>query len=141
MNSKQLGNITEVSVMLEFLKLGYNVLLPYGDCERYDFVVEINNHFYKIQVKTSKEKDGKIEFNTASTHYVDGKCVHDSYTKNEIDYFATFYKEKCYLIPVEICGNRTIALRYELPKNNQTRGIKWLKDYELGEVIKNLADV
>ena len=139
MNSKQLGNITEVAVMLEFLKLGYNVLSPYGDCERYDFVVEINNHFYKIQVKTSKEKDGKIEFNTASTHYVEGKCVHDSYTKNEIDYFATMYKEKCYLVPVEICGGRTVSLRYELPKNNQIRGVKWLKDYELGEVVKSFS--
>jgi ribosome biogenesis protein Tsr3 len=51
--SKQKGNITEVECMLSFLKLGYNVLTPYGDCERYDFVVEINNKFYKIQVKTA----------------------------------------------------------------------------------------
>ena len=106
MNSKQIGNVTEVSVMLEFLKLGYNILTPYGDCERYDFVVDINGKFYRIQVKTSKEEEGKISFNTASTHYTNGKCIHDSYTKKEIDYFATFYKNKCYLIPVEECGGR-----------------------------------
>ena len=139
MTSKQLGNITEVSVMLEFLKLGYNVLTPYGDCERYDYVVEINRKFYRIQVKTSKETDGKFEFNTASTHYSDGKCIHDSYSKDEIDFFATFFNNKCYLIPVEDCGTRKASLRFAEPKNGQTRGIKWAKDYELEEVIKNLC--
>jgi hypothetical protein len=39
--------------MLEFLKLGYNILTPYGDCERYDFVVDVNGKFYKIQAKTA----------------------------------------------------------------------------------------
>ena len=53
LNSKQKGNITEVECMLAFLKLGYNVLTPYGDCERYDFVVDINNKLYKIQAKTA----------------------------------------------------------------------------------------
>ena len=138
MNSKQLGNITEMSVMLSLLKLGYNVLVPYGDCERYDFVADIKGKFYKIQVKTSKLKDGRLEFSTASTHYLNGKCIHDSYTKDEIDYFATFYKNHCYLIPVEICGNRSSSLRIDAPKNGQTKGIKWAKDYELEEVVKNL---
>lgn len=140
MNSKQIGNITEVSVMLEFLKLGYNILTPYGDCERYDFVVDINGKFYKIQVKTSKEtEEGKISFNTSSTHYVNGKCIHDSYTKKEIDYFATFYKNKCYLIPVEECGGRSVSLRFVPTKNGQTRGVKMAIDYELEEVIKKLS--
>ena len=137
MNSKQIGNITEVSVMLEFLKLGYNILTPYGDCERYDFVFEKDNKFYKVQVKTSKWENGKIEIQTASTHYVDGKCIHQSYSKKEIDYFATFYNGKCYLIPVELSGNRSMSLRIEPPKNGNTRGVKWAKDYELEEVIKN----
>ena len=51
LNSKQKGNITELECMLAFVKLGYNVLTPYGDCERYDFVVDIKGNFYKIQVK------------------------------------------------------------------------------------------
>ena len=48
LNTKQVGNITEVESMLSFLKLGYNVLQPYGDCEKYDYVVDIKNKFYKI---------------------------------------------------------------------------------------------
>ena len=45
MNSKQQGNITELETMLAFLKLGYNVLTPYGDCERYDFVADVKDAF------------------------------------------------------------------------------------------------
>lgn len=141
MNSKQLGNITEVEVMLAFLKLGYNVLTPYGDCERYDFVVDIADNFYKIQVKTSKEENegDKIVFNTASTHYSNGKCIHDTYTKNEVDFFATTYKDKVYLIPVEECGGRTKSLRLNEVKNGQINRVSWAKDYILEEVIKTLS--
>lgn len=61
--------------MLAFLQLGYNVLTPYGDCERYDFVVDIKGKFYKIQVKSSREKENGsfIEFNTSSQTTENGK--------------------------------------------------------------------
>ena len=141
MNSKQLGNITEVQVMLGFLQLGYNVLTPYGDCERYDFVADVNGKFVKIQVKSSKVSDDgtKFSFNTASTHYSDGKCVHHSYSKEDIDYFATVYNNQIYLIPVEECSSRLQSLRLISTKNGQTRGVKWANDYRLEEVIKELC--
>lgn len=141
MNSKQLGNITEVQAMLGFLQLGYNVLTPYGDCERYDFVADVNGKFVKIQVKSSKVSDDgtKFSFNTASTHYSDGKCVHHSYSKEDIDYFATVYDNQVYLIPVEECSTRSQSLRLIPAKNGQTRGVKWAKDYRLEEVIKELC--
>lgn len=140
MSSKQLGNITEVQAMLGFLQLGYNVLTPYGDCERYDFVADVNGKFVKIQVKSSKVSDDgtKFSFNTASTHYSDGKCVHHSYSKEDIDYFATVYDNQVYLIPVEECSTRSQSLRLIPAKNGQTRGVKWAKDYRLEEVIKEL---
>ena len=141
LNSKQQGNITEVEVMLEFLKQGYNVLTPYGDCERYDFVVDINKHFYKIQVKSAKEEDegSKFSFNTASTHYCDGKCIHDTYTKDDIDFFATTFNNQVYLIPVEECGNRSKTLRLTAPKNGQINRASWAKDYKLEEVVEKLS--
>ena len=139
MNSKQIGNITEIKVILAFIEQGFNVLSPYGDCERYDFVVEINSKFYKIQVKTSHLEDGRINFSTASTHYSNGKCIHDTYTKKEIDYFATTYENQVYLIPVEECGGRSKSLRFEPTKNGQARNVSWAKDYTLEAVIKTLS--
>ena len=139
MNSKYKGNITEMECLLAFMKLGYNVLTPYGDCERYDFVVDKDNKFYKIQSKTSSSDDNgaSFKFSCRSCYRKDGNIVHHSYTKEEIDYFITFFNGKAYLIPVEECGSDK-KLRLEPTKNGQVRGITWAKDYELEEVIKNM---
>ena len=138
MNSKQKGNITELKIMLDFLKFGYNVLTPYGDCERYDYVVDANGKFFRIQSKTSRTKDdgASFYFSCRSCNRKDGKIIHHMYTNDEIDYFATSFNDKCYLIPVEECGTEKI-LRILPAKNGQTKGIDWAKDYELEEVIKN----
>lgn len=124
--------------MLAFLKLGYNVLTPYGDCERYDFVVDVGNRFIKIQCKTaSTDDDGaSFKFSCRSSHRQGGKIIHHQYTKDEIDYFVTSFKGRCYLIPVDQCGADK-RLRLLPTKNGQTRGITWAKNYELEEVVKN----
>ena len=138
MNSKQKGNITELECMLAFLKQGYNVLTPYGDCERYDFVVDANGKFIRIQSKTSSSDDNgaSFKFSGRSCNRKDGKIIHYQYTNEEIDYFSTIFDGKCYLIPVEECGSDK-RLRILPTKNGQIRGISWAKNYELEEVVKN----
>lgn len=139
MNSKYKGNITELECMLAFMKLGYNVLTPYGDCERYDFVVDINNKLYKIQSKTSSSDDdgASFKFSCRSCNRKDGAIIHHTYTKEEIDYFVTIFDRTVYLIPVEECGGNK-RLRLQPTKNGQVKGITWAKDYELEEIIKNM---
>ena len=139
MNSKYKGNITELECMLAFMKLGYNVLTPYGDCERYDFVVDINNKLYKIQSKTSSSDDdgASFKFSCRSCNRKDGAIVHHTYTKEEIDYFVTIFDRIVYLIPVEECGGNK-RLRLQPTKNGRVKGITWAKDYELEEIIKNM---
>lgn len=138
MNSKQKGNITELECMLAFIKQGYNVSTPYGDCERYDFVVDVNGRFLRIQSKTSSSNDNgaSFKFSGRSCNRKDGKIIHYKYTNEEIDYFSTIFGGKCYLIPVEECGSDK-RLRILPTKNGQVKGISWAKDYELEEVIRN----
>jgi hypothetical protein len=139
MNTKRIGNITEMEVMLAFVKQGYNVLIPYGDCERYDFVADVNGKFLRVQVKTARLEDegAKIVFNTDSTHRANGKVIHHSYTKDDIDYFATSYDGIIYLVPVEETTTREKSLRLLPTRNGQTKGIYFAKDYVMEEVIKN----
>lgn len=119
------------------MELGYNVLTPYGDCERYDFVVDVKGKLLKIQSKTAKlEEDGSaFSFSGRSCNRKEGKIVHHLYTSDEIDYFITYLNDKAYLIPVDECGAEK-RLRLLPTKNGQTRGISWAKDYELEEVVK-----
>ena len=137
LNSKQKGNITELETMLAFMKLGFNVLTPYGDCERYDFVVDANGKLLKIQSKTSKSNNegASFSFSCRSSNRKEGSIVHHKYTEDEIDFFITSFNGKTYLVPVSECGSDKI-LRILPPKNGQTRGITWAKDYELEEVVK-----
>lgn len=139
LNSKQIGNVTEVESMLAFLKLGYNVLQPYGDCERYDFVADVNNKFYKIQCKTASSDDegNTIKINCRSSHRVEGKCVNEKYTSDDIDFFCTTWDGKCYLIPQEECGVGK-KLRFTIPANGQLKGVSFAKDYELETIIAAL---
>lgn len=140
MNTKYKGNITEMECMLAFMKCGYNVLTPYGDCERYDFVVDVNGKFYKIQCKTAHSDDdnASFKFECRSSRSNANRTLHHSYSAEEIDYFATIFDGKCYLIPIEICGSCDKRLRLLPTKNGQTRGVTWAKEYELEEVIKSL---
>lgn len=143
LNTKQLGNITEIECMLAFIKLGHNVLTPYGDCERYDFIADVNGKLIKIQVKhacDSHIEDGFITFRTSNKTTQNGEFVRHRYTEEQIDYFATFYNNKCYLIPVNQVGGNLKTLRFTPPKNGQVKSITFAKDYELEEVLKTFTD-
>lgn len=137
LNSKQKGNITELETILAFVKMGYNVLTPYGDCERYDFVVDSHKKLFKVQSKTATTHDSGRSFKIScrSTHKKKGKTVHHRYTSQEIDYFITSFQGKIYMIPVEECGSAKI-LRLENSNNNQIQNINLAKNYELEEVVK-----
>lgn len=143
LNSKQIGNVTEMQCMLAFMQQGYNVLTPYGDCERYDFVADVNGKLLKIQVKTSRpsrHSDGAIVFNTSSQTTKNGKEVHHSYDEEQIDYFMTSYDGKAYLVPVNECSAREKTLRFVPPKNGQTKGITFASEYEFEKVVKKIVN-
>lgn len=125
--------------MLAFLKLGYNVLTPYGDCERYDFVVDVKGKFYKIQCKTAAiSNDGSyISFSCMSSHRQSGKIINEKYSSDDVDFFATVYNGKCYLVPIDECGT-VKRIRFDTPLNGQNKGISFAKDYELDVALSAL---
>lgn len=139
MNSKDIGNITEVETILAFLKLGFNVLQPYGDNARYDIVVEKHNgSLVRIQCKTAiSHNDGEsFHFDGRSSHYRNGKCINHKYTKNEIDFFATTFNEKVYIIPVDECKTGK-TLRITAPKNNNQYKDRCATNYEIEKITQN----
>lgn len=129
--------------MLAFMKLGYEVSVPFGEDSRYDFIADINDKLYKIQCKTSSEiieGDTVLAIKFKTVRQSGSKATNWTRTKygeNEIDYFATSYQGKCYLVPLSECSNEK-TLRIVPPKSGQIKGINFLKDYELSEVLKTL---
>ena len=140
LSSHFIGEITEQQVALEFLKLGYMVSKPLVQSSKYDFIVDINHKLYKIQVKTgtAKEENSYIEFATSTSHTNTKGTINLTYSKDDVDFFATMYENQCYLVPKELCGNRNQRLRLKPTKNNQTKGITFAKDFILEDIITQL---
>lgn len=142
-DTKKKGNLTELQCITAFMQEGYQVSIPFGEDSRYDFIADVDDKLLKIQCKTCHEMLDD-EGDVIAIHF---KCVRQTgnaaskwarvkYEINEIDYFATFYQGKCYLVPLKECSNEK-TLRIKPPKNNQKVGISFLKDYEMSEVLKN----
>lgn len=110
--------------------------IPYGENARYDFIADINGTLIKIQCKTSRKvNDETIEFSCRSCRSTTASNISRTYSKDEIDYFCTYWNNQCYLIPVEECFT-TKNLRFVPPKNNQKAGIVYAEKYELPKQLE-----
>ena len=94
--------------------------------------MKINMYLTISHLITSQEG---FEFKCQSINATRKGVFETRYTKDEIDYFATFFDGQCYLVPVEECGTAK-TLRFCYPKNGQKKGISLAETYLLKEVIK-----
>lgn len=134
--TKTKGLITELQLQcqLYFIKLGYDVLIPLGDNSRYDIVIDLNKNFTRIYVKTCRNIGTGIQFSSRSSRSNTKKVYSEKYSKEEIDYFATYYNGKCYLIPVEECSyDKTLS--FSNKKVNQYP-VSFIDDYEAEKQIE-----
>jgi hypothetical protein len=132
------GTITELQVATYFLALGYNVSQPLTQDSKYDLIVDVNHKLIRVQVKTARLKDvvgGEcIIFNCRSTTNNIRECKQRYYSTEDVDYFATFWKNKVYLVPINECSSEK-SLWIDKPKYPQST---WAQDYLAEEVLKSL---
>ena len=139
MNSKEIGNLTELQCITAFYALGCDVSIPFGNSQKYDIIIDYKNHLYKVQIKHANDKNGELfSIKTRWQGHNTNGYTQTSYTKEDIDFFATYYKDNLYLIPVEECSGAEKNLRIIPPKNGQIKGINFAKDYLAKEVLKRL---
>ena len=140
-NTKYIGNLTELQCIAAFYEIGYSVSIPYGENNRYDFIADVEGHLIRVQVKTSSTKDGgkSYSFSCRSSRTNGKRTINKKYSKSEIDYFATFINNRCYLIPVEECSTAK-CLRFDQTQNNQQASINFEENYRLEKQIEILLD-
>ena len=137
LDTKAVGAQTELQCITYLHGLGYNISIPWGDNARYDFVLDVNNKLYKIQVKTARIKsEGVYVISTKSTSMNRSGNKIKHYTKDDIDYFATFIKNQCYLIPFKETSRSEKTLRFLPPQNNQIKNITFAQNYLAEEQLK-----
>lgn len=137
MNSHTIGDRSEAEALTALLDMGYSVLIPFGNGQRYDYVIEKGGAFETVQVKTANYRDGKLIFNAHSNTRGDGKGAKDY--KGEVDWFTVYSPDfdKTYMVPVSAVGVGKPYLRIDPPKGGQTKNIRWAVDYEMGVVAES----
>lgn len=133
MNTRDVGNVTCLKVMARFLEKGYNVLTPFGDNTKYDFVAEKDGKFLRVQCKTARKVKSynSITFNlyVVASNYLGSRKKY--YTKEDIDLFATVWEDKVCILPIENIGERkTFTLSLNSKKEaKQIKNVNFLEDY------------
>lgn len=109
--TKSKGNITELTCLMGFMSMGFDCSIPYGDCARYDMIVDTGDELLKVQCKSSSNpiRNGvrdldAFHFSTVTQTANTKETIRRRYDDEQIDYFATCYDNKVYLVPVSECS-------------------------------------
>jgi hypothetical protein len=122
MHKKTKGSIAEMVVASSLMKMGWNILFPFGENCRYDLAAEKDGRFSRVQVKYVTPKDGTLIVNCKSSN----NWSVDKYTSKEIDFIAAYNPEggNVYFIPSSKLNSSCIRLRIAPTKNKQTANVR-----------------
>lgn len=137
-NPSIIGLATELKCQLYLIEQGFNVLIPMGNHQKYDIVVEKNGKFTRIQVKHATEKDEGKSFLVKTRYDVrdtskNQRVRHESYTEEDCDYFMTEFNGIYYIFPVF----GTVATKFWLSKT-VLKTQKKAEDYLAEKVLQEL---
>ena len=126
--TKQKGDIAESFVAYLLRLNGFNVLIPWGEDNRYDIVSEKNGVFKRIQVKYVTPKNGIIEVAIRSANNY--KTIY--YSPYNTDIIAAYTPDnKVYLLSMMDIENKKVCkLRLEPTKNKQKKNVVIASKYE-----------
>lgn len=133
------GQATEAIVTSDFLLRGIPVLVPRYDNTPYDVVVELQESFYKIQIKTAYGGPDTICFETLSTRATSSGYERRDY-EGLIDYFAIYSPEtdQTYLVHIDEASTGKMVLRLTKPDNNQEVGVNPAEDFLLDTKLEDI---
>jgi PD-(D/E)XK endonuclease len=93
-NSKRTGELSEAAFLHKAVELGFRVTKPWGDSERYDFVLDSGRRLWRVQIKcTAVERAGGYHIQPIHFVYGKNKVV---YTAEDIDVLAA------HIVPLDV---------------------------------------
>jgi hypothetical protein len=138
---KRKGDASEAHVLMTLVDAGIRVLVPWGSA-RYDFVIEIQGRFLRLQCKTGRLAKGVVTFPTFG---VGRDGARYRYLPDEIDYYAVCWLETGAVdfVPFEEAGpSPRPHLRVDMPRPGSTGGrqttrVRWAARYAADVVIES----
>jgi len=98
-DTKKQGELAELAFVYKAASLGFAVARPYGDSDRYDFIVHSGQHFWRVQVKSSSAMQYGAYPVNAQRNANEGAIP---YTAEEIDFLVAHIvpEDAWFVIPV-----------------------------------------
>ena len=129
-NTKRCGERSEAAFLHKASSLGFGVAKPWGDSERYDFILDNGHRLLRVQIKaTDCLRAGAYE--TRAT-YTDrkGRAV---YSPNDIDFLVAHVVplDVWYVIPVQACIPAPMLRFYPHRKAKRMRLEKYREAWHL----------
>jgi PD-(D/E)XK endonuclease len=122
---KRQGELAELAFMCKAASLGLGVSKPYGETERFDFILTSGRRLWRVQVKsTSRTCHRHYEIHAHGSRRRDA----DLYTKDEIDLIVAYLipEDAWYVIPIGAIKGRQSLYLYP---NGSQRGRAKLEKY------------
>jgi hypothetical protein len=138
LTQKQKGNLSEMKIAAKLMEYGYTVCFPYGENTRFDLIFECNSKLYKVQVKTGRydEQTETITISCRSNKcYINLESTENRSQdyKNDVDYIGTYCPQldKCYMIPINVCGKAQLNLRVGNSQKTNQHGTNYASHYQI----------
>lgn len=103
--SKRRGELAELAFMYKAAGLGFGVAKPYGDSDRYDFILDAGKKLWRVQVKSSSTMQHGAYLVNAQRH-AGGQAI--PYQVSEIDFLIAHIvpEDTWFVIPVKAFAPR-----------------------------------
>jgi len=100
-NTKRTGELSEAAFLLKAETLGFHLAKPWGDSERYDFILDTGPRLWRVQLKCTEVVRARgYDVQPIYSIYGKGKVV---YTADDIDVLAAHIVplNVWYILPIE----------------------------------------
>ena len=107
-NAKQKGELAELAFMYKAAGLGFGVAKPYGDSERFDFILSFGKQLWRVQVKSTSRP-----YRSGYQIQARGTKRQARYTRDEIDFLVAYIvpEDVWYVVPVVALETTALFLR------------------------------
>ena len=119
--SKSRGEAAEAAFLAKAASLGFGVAKPWGDSERYDFILDSGYNFWRVQVKSSQLHANRCY------HIKTSGWRNRLYTSSEVDFLVAYIipENLWYVVPIGAINSGTQLKFYPPGSGRKSRFEKY----------------
>jgi hypothetical protein len=101
LSPKRRGEIAEAAFLHKAASLGFSVSKPWGESDRYDFIVDCGGRCWRVQIKSAHTR---AKTGHGYTFHACGNLPGQPYTPRDIDFFVAYVvpEDVWYVLPIEV---------------------------------------